>query len=158
MQTKILLLDGVVVEVKGTAQEIADLTDALRRSPRVAEPGGNRAEPDAQPGPDIESASDLPGSDPEDSPETWEDEEGFDWASVDFDEEKPEIADLPASPEAMPGLANEAPARSDGSSISSSGMRPRNSSSWPTRPGSRSSPCSPTTSTTSGSCARPWGA
>jgi DNA-binding transcriptional ArsR family regulator len=38
MKVKIVLVDGVVVEADGTAQEIADLTDALRRSHQVPRP------------------------------------------------------------------------------------------------------------------------
>src|SRR5579871_5936524 len=38
MKAKIVLLDGIVVEADGSAQEIADLTDALRRSHQIARP------------------------------------------------------------------------------------------------------------------------
>lgn len=42
MKAKIVLLDGIVVEADGSAQEIADLTDALRRSHRIARPEVDR--------------------------------------------------------------------------------------------------------------------
>src|SRR5947209_15925087 len=41
MKVRIVLTDGVVVEADGTAGEIADLTEALRRSHQVARPGGD---------------------------------------------------------------------------------------------------------------------
>jgi DNA-binding transcriptional ArsR family regulator len=59
MKAKIVLLDGIVVEADGTAQEIADLTDALRRSHQSARPEddknnapSNGVQPAEEPGQD----------------------------------------------------------------------------------------------------------
>ena len=80
MRAKILFPDGVVVEAGGTAQEIADLTEALRRSRLVAGLGG--ADTDApsgtmQPGePEPDETSGLIDPGDEDEPEpTGEDDE-----------------------------------------------------------------------------------
>jgi DNA-binding transcriptional ArsR family regulator len=62
MKARIVLSDGVVVEADGSAQEIADLTAALRRSHQIGRPGGdgtNDASGTMQPG---ESENDGPSA------------------------------------------------------------------------------------------------
>jgi DNA-binding transcriptional ArsR family regulator len=57
MKAKIVLIDGVVVEADGTAQEIADLTESLRRSHQLAQSGSDKPQalirtiPPVEPGP-----------------------------------------------------------------------------------------------------------
>ena len=60
MKARIILLDGVVVEVEGAAQEIADLTEALRQSHQVESPDDPGHD-------DLSIPMDLPESEPEDA-------------------------------------------------------------------------------------------
>lgn len=65
MKVKLTLVDGVVVEADGTAQEIADLTAALRRSHQLADPEEDDEE-DAESSPALVIEwGDAPGEDPE---------------------------------------------------------------------------------------------
>ncbi|OJW10307.1 MAG: hypothetical protein BGO49_07100 [Planctomycetales bacterium 71-10] len=91
MKARIVLSDGVVIEADGTPAEIAELTDALRRSHEAARPGGDDADAPSdlmQPGhiePDEPLGLNEPGD--EEAPEpTGEDGEPAQWG-LEVDEE-----------------------------------------------------------------------
>jgi DNA-binding transcriptional ArsR family regulator len=111
MKARIVLLGGIVVEADGTPQEIADLTDALRRSHQVARPevdgfaGPSRSvvaeatEGDDEPSPenlnlgDVEAPESPDGVD-EPEPEGSEIDQGP-GLEPDEEDEEPEEIDLP---------------------------------------------------------------
>jgi DNA-binding transcriptional ArsR family regulator len=113
MRAKIVLKDGVVVEVEGTVEEIADLTAALRRSQQVANaedtPTGALA---VSPSLTVDERVSGP-MDAAEAPGFWGEEGGYDWTSSDL-EEPDELTDFDlrghpdeSDPQDMPEVIDE---------------------------------------------------
>jgi len=117
MKVRIVLTDGVVVEADGTAGEIADLTDALRRSHQITRTDGNSSDAPTgtmQPGePEPDEPSGVIDLGDGDDPEpTGEDDEPGQWG-LEVDEEQgvepEESEDLPGEADAPTHWADGAP-------------------------------------------------